>query len=161
MGEHVCSHALHERRGGNWQIDACRHRQQPIFRHQPVLGVHRAQRADVGHAVAGPKGADMLANRQHCPGRLDAGNQRQAHREGLAGAVLQIDKVHADGSVAHQHLRAAGRGQADLAQLHDLRPTVLINTNRSHTVFRPLLGRVPARGAAAAWSACERRATLR
>ena len=51
-------------------------------------------------------GVSAGADRDDGASCLGAGNQRQRHRVGAAFPVLQVDVVHPDPMIAHQHFTA-------------------------------------------------------
>ena len=89
-----------------------------------------AERAGVGHAVAGLEPRHPLAERNDLARALVAGNEGRRRRIG-AGAEIDVEKIHADGVLADLDLARAGRRQvAEFLITQNLRPAGFMHADR-------------------------------
>ena len=106
-------HALQHHRCALLEAECLRQFHQPVGRDQAHLGVGADRPAGIRDAIAGLEILHLGADRLHHPRpfQADAGGQRQ--RIG-AGTVVDVDKVQADGVMAHARLVRARIADGDL-----------------------------------------------
>ena len=121
-------HALQHHRGTGGEADRIGQCHQAVGG-DGALGGIAADRACIGHAVAGFHVGDARANRDHGAGAFHADGQR--HVRGLveAGAEIDVDIVQADGLVLDQRLSGTGLGGGHILPLHHFRAAVLMDAD--------------------------------
>ena len=87
--------------------DAVWHLNQPVRRHEPDLRVGARRATGIGHPVTRPYDCDTCPDRLHHTGTFRPKAAGQRHRI-EARAVIGVDVVDADGSVADAGLALAG-----------------------------------------------------
>src|SRR3546814_11511114 len=79
-----------------------------LFRsHGADSGIGTDRRAGVGDTLARAQMADAGSDIEHHAGRLHAGHARWPQQVEGAGATVDVDEVHADGSLPQAHLPGA------------------------------------------------------
>src|SRR3546814_12322791 len=80
--------------------------------HGADSGIGTDRRAGVGDTLARAQMADAGSDIEHHAGRLHAGHARWPQQVEGAGATVDVDEVHADGSLPQAHLPGAEIGRA-------------------------------------------------
>ncbi len=128
-------HAFQQDRGGGREIDVIGHVHELAGRAQHEFGVG-ADRLQIRDAIAGPETADVSADGLDHAGAFIAGNERQ-WRWIKTAALIGIEKIDADRVIAHEHFAGRRSRFFDFRPLHDVRSTIVLDSNHVRHICIP------------------------
>ncbi len=130
MREVVRGHALQHGGGGLAQLEARGNLHQKVRRHRGVFGV-AATRHGPGDVIASSQSTDTFAESFDGTRAFHAqhGGERNLVK---AGALIDVDKIHARRGELHQYLAGGGFGLRQIAVTEDAGVAVLFDENSFH-----------------------------
>ena len=109
-------------------VDVVGQLDEPVGGDQPLVGI-AAEHAGIRDAVADLEFGDARTDGFDRAGALHADHRRQARELVEPGAVIDVDVVETDGTLAQAHLARARLADLDLLPLQHLGPAVGVDAD--------------------------------